>query len=371
MTLFRKIRRRLSNSFNVLLRYRYRWMIIIALSWTAIDVVLWAIRASVPQPGAYIDFKETRALDYIFIRSSVVLVTSLFMGYLLVFRFRTMFRNKPLLVNLLLKMLILMACSFIMNFFNLFGYFYLVTRLSAWQSLRFYIKLPAEKFWLIHGLPLWLLIFLITQLFIEMSEKYSPGVFADILRGRYIDPKAEKRIVMFIDLKDSTPIAEQLGTRNYFLFIREFIDIISLALLEHGARIYQYVGDEIVASWIFSEANAEKTIRAIIEARRVLQIKTELFRRKYNITPEFRVGIHAGDVTVGEIGLIKKDIAMSGDTMNTAARIRSATKELNQKYLVSKDFLELSSLTNYQSEPLGSIELKGKSSSVELFALKI
>lgn len=371
MTFSSKIKRRLSQSFNVLRRYRYRWVLIIALVWTCLDLLLWAIRASVPQAAAYADITHTRSFQYVSIRSSVVFGMSLLMGWLLVFKFRTMFRNKPLQVNLLLKTLILMACSFFMNFFNLFGYFYLVTGRTIIESLAFYFRLPAEKFWLVHGLPLWLLIFLITQLFIEMSEKYSPGVFADILRGKYIDPKIEKRIVIFLDLKDSTPIAESLGTRNYFLFIREFIYHISMALLEQDARIYQYVGDEIVASWIFSEENAEKAVRAIIDARRTLQTQSEHFRRNYGVTPEFRVGMHAGDVTVGEIGLIKKDIAMSGDTMNTAARIRSATSDLNQKFLVSKDFIELSSLKDYQSEPLGSIELKGKSTTLDLYALKI
>jgi adenylate cyclase len=366
-----RLRLRLAPSFNVLRRYRFRWVFIIALTWTGLDLLLWAIRASVPQAAAFTDPAHTRDLDYVLIRSSVVLSMSLIMGWLLVFRFRTMFRHQPLQVNLLLKMLILMACSFVMNFFNLFGYFYLITGMTVVQSLAFYVRLPAEKFWLVHGLPLWLLIFLITQLFIEMSEKYSPGVFADILRGRYIDPKVEQRIVLFLDLKDSTPIAEALGTRNYFLFIREFIDIISLALLEQDARIYQYVGDEIVASWRVSEKNALKAVRALIEARRALQTRSEHFRRKFNVTPEFRAGLHAGDVTVGEIGLIKKDLAMSGDTMNTAARIRSAASELNQKFLASKDFIETSGLQHFQSDPLGSIELKGKANGLELFALKI
>jgi adenylate cyclase len=246
-----------------------------------------------------------------------------------------------------------------------------VQRRGFWHSLAFYFRLPAEKFWLVHGLPLWLLIFLITQLFIEMSEKYSPDVFIDILRGKYIEPKIEKRIVMFLDLKDSTPIAETLGHKNYFLFIRDFIHFVSLAILEHGARIYQYVGDEIVVSWIYSEENSEKAVRAVIEARKALQQQSEHFRRKYGVTPEFRVGIHAGDVTVGEIGLIKKDIAMSGDTMNTAARIRSSTSELNQKFIVSKDFFDLSTLKTHQSESLGRIELKGKKDGLELYALKI
>ncbi len=366
-----KLRRRLAESFNVLRRYRVRWVVIIGLSWTGIDILLWAIRASVPQAAAFTDEDTTRTLPYVLIRSSVVLVFSLFMGWLIVFRFRTMFRNKPLQVNLLLKTVILLACSFFMNFFNLFGFFVLMTSRTIWQSIVFYFELPAEKFWLVHGLPLWLLIFMITQLFIEISEKYSPGVFADILRGKYIEPKEEKRIVMFLDLKDSTPIAETLGSKQYFLFIREFIQLISLALLEQEARIYQYVGDEIVASWLFSQQNAEKAIRAVIEARKALQKQSENFRRAYGVTPEFRVGIHAGDVTVGEIGIIKKDIAMSGDTMNTAARIRSATSELKEKYIVSKDFFDLSSLKDYQSNALGSIELKGKKDGLELYGLKI
>jgi len=371
MNIFIKIRSRLSKSFTVLRRFRFRWVLMIALFWTSLDLMLWAIRASVPQADAFADPSQPRSLNYILLRTCVVFGASLIMGYLLVFKFRTMFRNKPLQVNLLFKTLILMACSFFMNFFNLFGYFYLIQGRTLWQSLAFYFKLPAEKFWLVHGLPLWLLIFLITQLFIEMSEKYSPGVFADILTGKYIKPKIEKRIVMFLDLKDSTPIAESLGHQNYFLFIRDFIHFISIAIMEHDARIYQYVGDEIVASWLYSEENAGKAIKAVIEARKALQKQSETFRRNFNVTPEFRVGIHAGDVTVGEIGLIKKDIAMSGDTMNTAARIRSATSELNQKYLVSKDFLELSQLKDFQNEALGSIELKGKSAALELYALKI
>jgi len=54
---------------------------------------------------------------------------------------------------------------------------------------------------------------------------------------------------MFIDLKNSTPIAEKMDNFSYFRFIREFIYYISTALLEYEGRIYQYVGDEIVVSW--------------------------------------------------------------------------------------------------------------------------
>jgi adenylate cyclase len=83
------------------------------------------------------------------------------------------------------------------------------------------------------------------------------------------------------------------------------------------------------------------------------------------------VGIHLGEVTVGEIGVIKKDLAMSGDTMNTTARIRSACTELNHHFIVSKDFVDNINLKNWQTESLGMIDLKGKGSRIELFTLKI
>jgi adenylate cyclase len=78
-----------------------------------------------------------------------------------------------------------------------------------------------------------------------------------------------------------------------------------------------------------------------------------------------------GEVTVGEIGVIKKDLAMSGDTMNTTARIRSACTELKHHFIVSKTFVENIDLKKWQTESLGMVELKGKTSSIELFSLKI
>ncbi|MEJ7610994.1 MAG: adenylate/guanylate cyclase domain-containing protein [Ferruginibacter sp.] len=181
----------------------------------------------------------------------------------------------------------------------------------------------------------------------------------------------ENRIIMFIDLKDSTPIAEKLGHSQYFLFIRECIYHVSLALIEHGGIIYQYVGDEIVVSWKYNKTNMKDCVGAVLSARKNIQKNSSRFRRLYGIVPEFHTGIHTGDVTVGEIGIIKKDLAMSGDTMNTAARIRSACNELNQKFIVSKEFAEKSNLKDWQLEDLGSVELKGKASAIELFALKI
>jgi adenylate cyclase len=57
--------------------------------------------------------------------------------------------------------------------------------------------------------------------------------------------------------------------------------------------------------------------------------------------------------------------------MNITARIKDACSETNQKFIVSKEFIEKSNLTDWQTETLGEFELKGKNISIELFVLKI
>jgi adenylate cyclase len=224
--------------------------------------------------------------------------------------------------------------------------------------------------WIIPKMAEWGSFYILTQLAIEVNEKYSPGVFVDIMMGKYLQPREENRIIIFIDLRNSTPIAEKLGN-NYFEFIRDFIFCISAGIMEHDGRIYQYVGDEVVAWWPSSKKNARKAINSLIESRKILNKNTNIFTGNYDVVPEYKAGIHAGMVTVGQVGISKKELVMSGNTINTASRIRSACTDLNQKFLVSKDIIDLLEMEEWQSESMGGVDLKGKNEDMELFALKI
>jgi len=352
------------NTYSILTgasKYRFRRVLYIAIFWTSIDVVVQLLN----------NYLGEHDIVSLFIRSSLVFVMSLIMGYLFVFTLKNIFRKSSLWVNFLAKTIILLFAAFTMTFIANFVDRMFIQDMSAGDALRTFFSETLQASWIIRQNLYWIVLFIVTQLYIEINDKYSPGVFMDIITGKYMKPAIETRIVMFIDLKDSTPIAEKLGHQQYFLFIREFIFHISMALIEQGGIIYQYVGDEIVVSWLYSRKNARKCMDAVIESRRNIQKYSNRFRRKFGIVPEFRVGIHVGEVTIGEIGVIKKDLAMSGDTMNTTARIRSACNELNQKFIVSKEFIESSDLKEWQAESLGMVELKGKTTGLELFSLKI
>jgi adenylate cyclase len=51
------------------------------------------------------------------------------------------------------------------------------------------------------------------------------------------------------------------------------------------------------------------------------------FGSKVCIAPQVRASLHCGPVVVGEMGSVKKEIALLGDTLNTAARLVDACRD--------------------------------------------
>jgi adenylate cyclase len=343
----------------------------IAIAWTVIDFLVFLTRFATDNYSTKYVTTEAGTIRTILLRELNVFIFSLIIGYFLIIVLKNFLYNKPPWINLSVKTLLLIVIGIFMNFFIYFTYSLLIEHRPVAEAFTRFIESTFGEKWVLEKMPEWVLLFLLTQIALEVNNKYSQGVFLNIIVGRYLQPTNENRIIMFIDLRNSTPIAEKLGHTEYFQFIRDVIYCMAAGIAEHEGRIYQYVGDEIVAWWPSSSLNAKKCINSIIEARKILNMNTEVFRRAYDIVPEYKVGVHTGDVTVGQVGIAKKELVMSGDTINTAARIRSACTELNQKFLVSKEMIELLDMKDWQTESMGMVDLKGKNEDIELFGLKI
>ena len=63
------------------------------------------------------------------------------------------------------------------------------------------------------------------------------------------------------------------------------------------------------------------------------------YKKTFGLLPEFKAGIHLGEVTTGEIGVIKRDITFSGDVLNTTARIQGLCNQYEVDILVSDELL--------------------------------
>lgn len=205
----------------------------------------------------------------------------------------------------------------------------------------------------------------------QINKKYGPGVLAPLLLGRYRNPKEEERIFMFMDLKSSTTIAEQLGHLKYSALIRDCFADINEVLFPFRARVYQYVGDEIVVTWPVQEGLKNHfCIRFYFACKKLFQNKAAYYGINYGILPQFKAGVHMGRVTAVEIGEIKKDIAYHGDTLNTAARIQGVCNECERDFIVSEYVLEkIGTDPHMKIEALGMIRLRGKTERIGIVSL--
>ena len=96
-----------------------------------------------------------------------------------------------------------------------------------------------------------------------------------------------------------------------------------------------------------------------------------MYQEKYGLVPGFKAGIHFGPVTVGEIGIIKKEIVFTGDVLNTAARIEELCNTYDVKLLLSKKLLDLLKIDNqYLIKPVDEVTLKGKKTKNILYTLE-
>jgi len=206
----------------------------------------------------------------------------------------------------------------------------------------------------------------------QVNRKFGPGVLLPLLMGRYRTPKEEERIFLFMDLKASTSIAEELGHLRYSAFIRDSFMDINTQVFRFNAQIYQYVGDEIVLTWSArKDRYSLSSIGFFFACQSRFQARSSYYLKKYGHIPKFKGGLHKGPVTAVEVGEVKRDIAYHGDTLNTASRIQSMCNELGKEFLLSMDFLISSKASLYYTvESLGLIELKGKRHAIEIASVE-
>ncbi|NAS11982.1 adenylate/guanylate cyclase domain-containing protein [Poritiphilus flavus] len=204
------------------------------------------------------------------------------------------------------------------------------------------------------------------------KERFGRENFVKLLLGKYRKPTEEQRIFMFLDLKSSTTIAETLGHLSYSGLIQEcFLDLNDF-LSGHRAEVYQYVGDEAVISWQFDVGiRRNNCIKLFFAFQDRLEKRTEHYLEKYSVVPEFKAGLHGGELVVVEVGNVKKELAYHGDVINTAARIQKECNKYGEKLLISGSLLERLDLSSdYVAKAMGEIDLKGKKEKIPIFAIQ-
>jgi adenylate cyclase len=211
---------------------------------------------------------------------------------------------------------------------------------------------------------------LVANLLLSVNELLGRGVLFAFAAGRYRRPRREERVLLYIDLCGSTRLAERLGEERFLDLLNAFYADVTHEIVAEGGEIHKYVGDEVIAIWR-EGTDPMRPIRATFAARRRLGERAVVYRAEFGEVPDFRAAIHAGAVVIGELGAGKKEIALIGDAMNTAARILEAAREKGAFALISAPYFDRLAGTpaGFQALRLAPIALRGKSAPLPLVSL--
>ena len=281
-------------------------------------------------------------------------------------KFRKNLLKLPLIYTILIKaisfLLIVNVVSGFLAF--LFGYFQEGKKIEEFFDFLF---TKAQLILNIYSLILYVLFAFYIQINLLLGE----GVLWKFLLGKYRKPIDEHRIFMFLDIKSSTTIAERLGLENYYSLLNDFFHEISEPVRTTNAEIYQYVGDEVIITWKTQDGLADSNcLKIFFKIREKVYNNRKYYRNKYGEIPNFKAGIHVGEVISAQIGDIKREIIYNGDVLNTSARIQEQCNVFKVELLISGILLDQLNIENeYQAEKVDTVKLRGKHNSIDLYSL--
>jgi class 3 adenylate cyclase len=181
--------------------------------------------------------------------------------------------------------------------------------------------------------------------------------------------------VLFADIRNFTSLAEKLSSAEVAELLTHYFERSCEPVLTNGGRHLKFVGDGLMA--VFSDAGTAAPLSA---ARRAVSTALAMALAAHEFRgwleqrfgqrglPPFAIGVglHAGEVTICRLGTIQnKETTPIGDTVNTAARLEAASKELGWTVVASDTVLQQAG-DGIQTGGMTSLEVRGRQSYVDV-----
>ncbi len=179
-------------------------------------------------------------------------------------------------------------------------------------------------------------------------------------------PRSIKATVLISDIRGFTALSEKLPPTELLSFLSLIQGSLSTVIHDNGGLVDKFLGDGILA--VFGtfeeyEDHADRAVKSAFEMQKVI--------KEQNFGVNVGIGIHTGELVVGVLGAGKRsEFTVIGDTVNTASRIESLTKEKNHSILIS-DATQKSLQTQIESHYLGAVNIRGKTETIDLYGIDI
>lgn len=198
--------------------------------------------------------------------------------------------------------------------------------------------------------------------------------------GTFVDPDLAERVaregtdlrgeelevsILFMDVRGFTSYAEQAPAADVVARLNELFELVVPIILRHGGHANKFIGDGLLAVFGAPERHVDHADRAVAAACEI----AASVQQRYDGGLGVGVGVHSGPVVVGTVGGGGRlDFTVIGDTVNTAARVESATRSTGDDVLITDETRRRlrSDATQWDARP--PIELKGKTERIGLLA---
>ncbi len=173
--------------------------------------------------------------------------------------------------------------------------------------------------------------------------------------------------ILFADVVDSMALAEALDPEALGQVLRRYFEAVSAVLSRHGGTVEKFAGDAVMAAFgipVSHEDDALRAARAAVDIQTAIAALNEHVSREHAVEVEVSIGIETGEVVAAQTDARQR--LVTGEAVGIAARLEqaAATGEIVVGELAGRLIDHAARL-----EPLGELEIKGRSRPVQAFRL--
>jgi adenylate cyclase len=187
-----------------------------------------------------------------------------------------------------------------------------------------------------------------------------------------LKPRKNNVTVMFCDIRSFTSICEMMSPEEVVEMLNGYLETMVHVIQAHGGVIDKFGGDSILAVWGVPSEQENHAMNAAVCAiamRKELRLFNRHRESVNKIPISIGVALHSGPVIAGAIGAESRlDYTVIGDTVNTAARLESLTKEFGADTLISHSTWELIK-DKAMASRVKEVKVKGKSQATMIYKL--
>jgi adenylate cyclase len=170
-------------------------------------------------------------------------------------------------------------------------------------------------------------------------------------------------VSMFVDMRGSTRLAENRLPFDTVFVVNRFLGAVSQAVIECGGQPNQFLGDGQLALFGLT-TNRQTACRQALRAAAMIAANVEELNQflKHDLREPIRfgIGIHGGEVIVGDIGYRDHMVFTAlGDAVNVAARLQDMTKSIGCEVILSDEVLTTAELPA-DALPRQDVEIRGR-----------